>query len=44
METTRLQVGIYRGYSAPGVDRMCGIWGSYYGIPKAIFYLLQGGL
>ena len=23
------------------VDRMCGIWGSYYHIPKAIFYLFK---
>ena len=24
------------------VDRIGGIWGSYYKIPKAIFYLLEG--
>ena len=24
------------------VDRIWGIWGSYYNIPKAIFYLLKG--
>ena len=23
-------------------DRIWGIWGSYYNIPKAIFYLLKG--
>ena len=23
-------------------DRIWGIWGSYYNIPKAMFYLLQG--
>ena len=36
--------GSYIGmmYSAPQVDRIWGIWGSYYNIPKAIFYLLNG--
>ena len=29
-------------YSPPYVDRIWGIWGSYYNIPKAIFYLLKG--
>ena len=29
-------------YSPPQVDRIRGIWGSYYIIPKAIFYLLKG--
>ena len=29
-------------YSPPEVDRIWGIWGSYYKKPKAIFYLLQG--
>ena len=30
-------------YSPPLVDRIWGIWGSYYNIPKAvIFYLLKG--
>ena len=29
-------------YSPPEVDRIWGIWGSYYNIPKAIFYLLKG--
>ena len=28
--------------SPPQVDRIWGIWGSYYNIPKAIFYLLKG--
>ena len=28
--------------SPPRVDRIWGIWGSYYNIPKAIFYLLKG--
>ena len=28
--------------SPPLVDRIWGIWGSYYNIPKAIFYLLKG--
>ena len=38
----------YRGlhalriYSPPSVDRIWGIWGSYYNIPKAIFNLLKG--
>ena len=31
-----------RVYSPPLVDRIQGIWGSYYHIPKAIFYLLKG--
>ena len=26
----------------PLVDRIWGLWGSYYNIPKAIFYLLKG--
>ena len=29
-------------YSPPEVDRKWGIWGSYYNIPKTIFYLLKG--
>ena len=29
-------------YSPPEVDRIWGIWGSYYNIPKAIFYLPKG--
>ena len=29
-------------YSPPQVDRIWGIMGSYYNIPKAIFYLLKG--
>ena len=29
-------------YSPPLVDRIWGIWGSYYDMPKAIFYLLKG--
>ena len=29
-------------YSPPKVDRIWGIWGSYYNIPKTIFYLLKG--
>ena len=28
-------------YSPPYVDRIWGIWGSYYSIPKVIFYLLE---
>ena len=31
-------------YSPPSVDRIWGIWGSYYNIPKAIFYLLKGAI
>ena len=27
----------------PEVDRVRGIWGSYYNVPEAIFYLLNGG-
>ena len=38
METT-----IYGlGFRAPQVDRIWGIWGSYYNIPNAVFYLLKG--
>ena len=29
-------------YSLPSVDGMWGIWGSYYTVPTAIFYLLKG--
>ena len=29
-------------YSPPQVDRTCGILGSYYNIPKAIFYRIKG--
>ena len=29
-------------YSPPEIDRLWGIWGSYFSIPKAIFYLLKG--
>ena len=28
-------------HSPPYVDRIWGIWGSYYTIPQAIFYLLK---
>ena len=31
-----------RVYSPPHVDRIWGIWGSYYNKPQAIFYLLKG--
>ena len=31
-----------KGYSPPFVDRIWGIWESYYNIPNAIFYLLTG--
>ena len=48
METTIQDLGFkvkglgFRGYSPPPyVDRIWGIWGSYYNIPKAIFYLLK---
>ena len=30
--------------SPPEVDRIWGAWGSSYNIPKALFYLLNGGL
>ena len=30
------------GGAALYVDRLWGIWGSYYHIPKAFFYLLKG--
>ena len=29
-------------YSPPSVDRIRGIWGSHYTVPKAIFLLLKG--
>ena len=34
----------YKGYyrSPSEVDRISDIWGSYYNMPKAIFYLLKG--
>ena len=31
-----------RAYSPAQVDNIWAIWGSYYNIPKAIFYLLKG--
>ena len=31
-----------KNYSPPEVNRIWGIWGSYYNIPKAMFYLLKG--
>ena len=31
----------HKPYSPPEVDRIWGIWGSCYNIPKAIFYLLK---
>ena len=31
-----------KAYRSLEVGRICGIWGSYYRIPKAIFYLLKG--
>ena len=34
--------GSFQTYSPPSVDRMWGIWGSYYNIPEAIFDLLKG--
>ena len=30
------------GYSPPYVDRIWGIWRSYFNIARAIFYLLEG--
>ena len=32
----------WRVYSPPYVDRIWGIWGCFYKIPKAVFYLLKG--
>ena len=29
-------------YSPPKADRIWGMWGSYYNIPEATFYLLKG--
>ena len=31
------------GYTRPELSRIWGIWGSYYNIPKARFYVLKGG-
>ena len=39
-QVERSGCGVYCGFSQ--VDRIWGIWGSYYNIPKAIFYLLKG--
>ena len=39
METTIMGLGFI---VPPQVDRIWVIWGSYYNIPKAIFYLLKG--
>ena len=33
---------MYWGYSPPSVDRLWDIWGPYYNVPRAIFYLLKG--
>ena len=32
----------FLAYSPPEVDRIWGIWVSYYNIPTVIFYLLKG--
>ena len=32
----------FKVYSPTLVDRICGIWGSYYHIPEATFYLFKG--
>ena len=32
----------FRDYGPPKVDRIGGIWGSQYNMPKAIFYLREG--
>ena len=37
-----MSIRVYMVYSPPQVDRIWGTWGSYYDIPKAIFYLLTG--
>ena len=33
---------IYMCVEPPEVDRIWGIWGSYYNIPKTVFYLIKG--
>ena len=35
---------ILKGDSPPEVGRKMGIWGGYYNVPNAIFYLLKGNL
>ena len=35
METRILYSGLYWGYSPPKVDRIWGIWGSYYTTPQS---------
>ena len=51
MKELRFKVGRSRGspafrgtrpYSHPLVDRIWGMWGSYYNRPEAVFYLLKG--
>ena len=43
METTIYYDRVYIGIIVPlKINRKWGIWGSYYSIPKAIFYLLKG--
>ena len=39
---TRGYIGVIRVIVPLLVDRIWVIWGSYFNIPKAIFYLLQG--
>ena len=36
-----LKVWVLVLYSPPQVGKIWGIWGSYYGIPEATFYLLK---
>ena len=42
MDTSQVVGSGSKDYSPPKVDRIWGIWESYYNIPKAIFYLLKG--
>ena len=44
MKTIIIVILLATVYSPPLVDRIWGIWGSYHNVPKAIFYLLKGGL
>ena len=36
------QAALLKCYSPPSVDRIWGIWGFYYIIPEALFYLPKG--
>ena len=41
---TRVGSAGFTHYSPPYVDRTWDMWGSYYNMPKAIFYVLEGAI